>query len=142
MDLFGEIRKHGLDVRVVILTGYGSLESAVNALRWDADDYLTKPCGLSEIESVLARLLAQRRARARAELPRLLAEEPADPDLREPAAPEVDSRRTLEETEREQILAVLDQHHGHKPAAARQLGISLRTLYNKLNAYRIQGHLP
>ena len=40
----------------------------------------------------------------------------------------------------ERILAAMRHHHGHKPAAARQLGISLRTLYYKLNAYRIQGY--
>jgi len=42
---------------------------------------------------------------------------------------------TLEEMEREQILRVLDKHRGNKPAVAAELGISLKTLYNKLNRY-------
>lgn len=42
---------------------------------------------------------------------------------------------TLEEIERDQILRVLDKHQGNKPAVAAELGISLKTLYNKLNRY-------
>jgi DNA-binding NtrC family response regulator len=47
-----------------------------------------------------------------------------------PAAPA--AARTLEEIEMEHILRVLDKHKGNKPAAAAELGISLKTLYNKL----------
>jgi DNA-binding NtrC family response regulator len=41
--------------------------------------------------------------------------------------------RTLEEIEQAAIDASLARHDGHKPAAAEELGISLKTLYNKLN---------
>ena len=41
--------------------------------------------------------------------------------------------RTLREIEMEHILRVLEKHKGSKPAAAAELGISLKTLYNKLN---------
>ncbi len=40
--------------------------------------------------------------------------------------------RTLDEIEMEHILKVLDKHEGRKQAAAAELGISLKTLYNKL----------
>jgi DNA-binding NtrC family response regulator len=40
---------------------------------------------------------------------------------------------TLRDIEMEHILTVLEKHHGNKPAAARELGISLKTLYNKLH---------
>ena len=43
------------------------------------------------------------------------------------------SRSTLRDIETEHILDVLEKHRGHKPSAARELGISLKTLYNKLN---------
>jgi transcriptional regulator with PAS, ATPase and Fis domain len=41
--------------------------------------------------------------------------------------------RTLREIEMEHVLRVLEKHAGSKPAAAAELGISLKTLYNKLN---------
>ena len=44
------------DVEAVILTGKSSLETAVAALRHGACDYLTKPCKLAELESVLRRV--------------------------------------------------------------------------------------
>ncbi len=44
------------------------------------------------------------------------------------------SSRTLRDIEMEHILRVLEKHNGNKPAAAAELGISLKTLYNKLNA--------
>ena len=39
------------DVRtmVIILTGYGNMESAVDALRLGADDFLQKPCDIDEL---------------------------------------------------------------------------------------------
>jgi DNA-binding NtrC family response regulator len=40
--------------------------------------------------------------------------------------------RTLREVEEEMIVRVLDHHRGDKPAAARELGIALKTLYNRL----------
>jgi DNA-binding NtrC family response regulator len=40
---------------------------------------------------------------------------------------------TLRDIEMEHILTVLEKHQGNKPAAARELGISLKTLYNKLH---------
>jgi DNA-binding NtrC family response regulator len=44
--------------------------------------------------------------------------------------------RTLREIEMEHILRVLEKHHGNKPAAAAELGIVLKTLYNKLNQWQ------
>jgi len=41
--------------------------------------------------------------------------------------------RTLREIELEAIHEALERHNGNKPKAAEQLGVSLKTLYNKLN---------
>jgi len=41
--------------------------------------------------------------------------------------------KTLKDLETEHILRVLEKHKGSKTAAAAELGISLKTLYNKLN---------
>lgn len=42
---------------------------------------------------------------------------------------------SLEEIEREAIVARLAHFGGRKPETARSLGIALKTLYNRLNAY-------
>ncbi len=42
--------------------------------------------------------------------------------------------RTLREIEMDVIYQVLDKHKGDKPRAANELGIALKTLYNKLNS--------
>jgi DNA-binding NtrC family response regulator len=37
------------DTMVIILTGYGDMKSAIEALRQEADDYLLKPCESAEL---------------------------------------------------------------------------------------------
>jgi DNA-binding NtrC family response regulator len=49
------------DTEAVIMTGYGSTETAVEALRLGAFDYLTKPCKLSDIEALLLRVQEKRK---------------------------------------------------------------------------------
>ena len=44
----------------IVLTGKQSLESAVAALRFGVIDYLSKPCRLSELQSLLQRVAARR----------------------------------------------------------------------------------
>jgi len=46
--------------------------------------------------------------------------------------------KTLREIEMEAIYQVLDKHNGDKPKTAKELGIALKTLYNKLNQYQSQ----
>jgi two-component system KDP operon response regulator KdpE len=54
---------------VIMLTAYGSLESAIRAMRQGAYDYLIKPCGAQEIvASVESALTKQRQERRRQEL--------------------------------------------------------------------------
>jgi DNA-binding NtrC family response regulator len=59
-------------------------------------------------------------------------------DLSRPSDPEVLSIRpmTLQQMEREMILVTLDRNAGDKPKTAADLGIALKTLYNKLNQYQ------
>jgi DNA-binding NtrC family response regulator len=56
------------------------------------------------------------------------------------AAPEISSAPaaqggSLAEMEMGHIFRILEKHKGHKQSAAQELGISLKTLYNKLNKY-------
>ncbi len=47
--------------------------------------------------------------------------------------PRATAPMTLRDLEMEAIHAALDRHQGNKPKAAEELGVSLKTLYNKLN---------
>jgi DNA-binding NtrC family response regulator len=49
---------------------------------------------------------------------------------------------SIAEAEQLLIRATLEQVAGDKPQAARILGISLKTLYNRLNVYRAAGSVP
>ena len=40
---------------------------------------------------------------------------------------------TLRDVEMKYIQVVLEKYNGNKPAAAKELGIALKTLYNKIN---------
>ena len=44
-----EIKKLGLFTQTLILTGHGSIDSALEAIKLGAYDYLTKPCQISEL---------------------------------------------------------------------------------------------
>lgn len=44
-----EIRKLGLFTQTLILTGHGSIDSALEAVKLGAYDYLTKPCEIDEL---------------------------------------------------------------------------------------------
>ncbi len=45
---------------------------------------------------------------------------------------------TLRDVEMRYIQVVLEKHHGNKPAASKELGIALKTLYNKINQLQQQ----
>jgi transcriptional regulator with PAS, ATPase and Fis domain len=46
---------------------------------------------------------------------------------------------TLRDLEMQYIQVVLEKHNGNKPAAAKELGVSLKTLYNKINQLQQAG---
>ena len=64
-ELLGKIRRRHPEVDVVLTTGYGSLEGAVDALAQGAVDYLTKPLKPREIVARLRAILERRRLQAR-----------------------------------------------------------------------------
>ncbi len=57
----GEVRQRGYDLGVILVTAFGSIESAVEAMRVGADDYLTKPVDLFELRKRVTNLLENRR---------------------------------------------------------------------------------
>ena len=56
IDLLGRILSERPEVRVVMMTGFGTIERAVTAIRSGADDFLTKPINVEHLLHVLKRL--------------------------------------------------------------------------------------
>lgn len=64
METLGRVGKARPDVAVLMLTGYGTIESAVAAVRAGAADYLTKPLVDQELRLALERALREQAIRA------------------------------------------------------------------------------
>ncbi|MFL6202283.1 MAG: sigma-54-dependent transcriptional regulator [Thermoanaerobaculia bacterium] len=52
-----EVRERKIDLGIMLVTAYGSIESAVEAMRVGADDYLTKPVDLYELRQRVMNLI-------------------------------------------------------------------------------------
>ena len=59
LDLLGRIRDRGHDTKVIMMTAYASTESAIQALRKGASDYLVKPFSLADLRSRVSEALPQ-----------------------------------------------------------------------------------
>jgi DNA-binding NtrC family response regulator len=59
MELLHYCRRHHEDTVVILITGYGSIESAVDAIRRGAFDYLTKPIIDDDVRMTVERALRQ-----------------------------------------------------------------------------------
>lgn len=62
MDLLGEVRTSWPETKVVLVTAYGTIDAAVQAMRAGASDYLTKPFDNDELLRVVERTVRQRPA--------------------------------------------------------------------------------
>src|SRR5919197_4997769 len=60
LDLLREIKKQDESIEVVIMTGYPTISSAVEALKEGAYDYLSKPLILDELRHLMGRLVERR----------------------------------------------------------------------------------
>lgn len=57
IQLVKEIKKIDSSLQVAILTGYGSKDIAIEALRADADEFIEKPFDIKQTQAVIERLL-------------------------------------------------------------------------------------
>ena len=96
------------EMRVVILTGYSSIATAVEAIKRGATNYLCKP---ADADDVLTALLSEH-----ADLTTLVPENPM----------------SVDRLQWEHIQRVLAEHDGNISATARALGMHRRTLQRKL----------
>jgi len=60
LDLLREIKRHDESIEVVVMTGYPTITSAVEALKEGAYDYLSKPLILAELQHVMQRVMERR----------------------------------------------------------------------------------
>ncbi len=60
MELLAQVRTHWPDVRVVVMTGFGSVQDAVTAMKAGAADYIIKPIERDELLLLLERALETR----------------------------------------------------------------------------------
>ncbi|UCF64955.1 MAG: sigma-54-dependent Fis family transcriptional regulator [bacterium] len=56
LDILNFINENGLKIAVIIITAYGSVESAVEAIRSGAYDYILKPFRFTDLKIILKRL--------------------------------------------------------------------------------------
>ncbi|MBM7061541.1 response regulator transcription factor [Pseudomonas sp. UL073] len=96
------------EMRVVILTGYSSIATAVEAIKRGAANYLCKP---ADADDVLTALVSEH-----ADLDSLVPENPM----------------SVDRLQWEHIQRVLAEHDGNISATARALGMHRRTLQRKL----------
>lgn len=97
--------------RIVVLSAYGSIATALEAVRLGATNFLQKPATVEEIERAFA---------------------PPDPDAEVSAPPPPTEVPSLARAEWEHINRVLTECDGNIRQAARLLGLHRRTLQRKL----------
>ena len=95
-------------MRILMLTGYASIQTAVEAIKLGATHYLPKPAGVGEILAALQ-------------------SDQANPDL-----PVTEQPLSVDRLEWEHIQRVLAEHDGNISATARALNMHRRTLQRKL----------
>lgn len=131
IELFEQLRRRDSRMRVIVLTGFGDLNAARQAIHLDVTDFLTKPCPLGELEQSFDRC---RRWLRRADFGG------SDAELLTPdESPE--AATSLQTLERRHILATLERHNGNRTTTAAELGISRRTLQYRLSEYIQNGYL-
>jgi len=57
LALSDELRRVNPDITVVIMTGYGTIQTAVDAIKRGAEDYITKPFDYEAVRKKVARLM-------------------------------------------------------------------------------------
>lgn len=101
---------HGLDpaMRIVVLTGYASIATAVEAIKLGATHYLTKPADADEVAAAFQR------------------------DAGEARTPVAETPLSVQRLQWEHIQKVLNECDGNISEAARRLGMHRRTLQRRL----------
>ena len=109
LELVAALRRSDPHMGIVVLTGYGSIASAIEAIKLGATYYLTKPAEADDIIAAFTRTA---------------------PVMLEMPSPQ--AAKPLDELEWEHLQAVLTDCRGNISEAARRLGMHRRSLQRKL----------
>ncbi|MCF6153786.1 MAG: response regulator [Candidatus Brocadia sp.] len=60
LSLIHEVRKRNTPIAIVVVTGSKSVKTAIEAMKYGADDYLTKPVNVNELILVLKKIWDKR----------------------------------------------------------------------------------
>jgi two-component system response regulator RegA len=112
LELVRELHRVDPSTKIVVLTGYGSIATALEAVRLGATHYLTKPADVDEIIAAFDRGKA--------------------PDVGEAFSLETTVTPSLARVEWEHIHRVLADCDGNITKASEKLGIHRRSLQRKL----------
>jgi DNA-binding NtrC family response regulator len=59
-SIIEKVKKENIDIAVVMITAFSSIQTAIDAMKKGADDYLTKPVNIEELELILKKILERR----------------------------------------------------------------------------------
>lgn len=109
LDAIAQIKTSSPQAKIIVLSGYGSITTAVEAIKRGAMDYLTKPTSFAEIEKAFTGQRVNGSTNFK--------------------------RRSLSEVEHEYIDFVLTKNEGNISQTAKDLGMHRQSLQRKLKKY-------
>ena len=118
LSLIEPLRAIRADMRILLVTGYASIATAVEAIKRGADDYMPKPVSADTLQRIL--------------LDAALATPAAPADPGDDASIESPTMIPLHRLEWEHIQQALNETGGNISATARLLGMHRRSLQRKL----------
>ncbi|MGD9211841.1 MAG: sigma-54 dependent transcriptional regulator [Desulfobacteraceae bacterium] len=68
LELLAAIKKYKPETEVIIVTGYGSMESAIKAMKYGSYDYLQKPFKLEHLKLIIDRIIEEKKIKDKTKL--------------------------------------------------------------------------
>ena len=141
LDFLAVLQREQCDVPVIVLTECASIEHAVTAIKAGAIDYILKPVHPQQLQLAVEQALDSARPQRANDTPRRQLtgiSTAGDSAAAAPTAPGavVLTSLNIDEAERALILRALEVTKNNRTRTAQLLGISVRTLRNKLNGPR------
>ncbi|MBT8340954.1 MAG: sigma-54-dependent Fis family transcriptional regulator [Desulfatitalea sp.] len=68
LELLAAVKQYKPEIEVIIVTGYGSMESAIQAMKFGSYDYLQKPFKLDHLKLIIDRITEEKKVKDKAGL--------------------------------------------------------------------------